>query len=343
MPVNYSQVSGAVASAQQQVGSAVQQGLGALGGAAGIANKLSSTLNNLSNPFGLISIIRSVSLPPGGDGSNKVVNSSAQWGGAAPDWRVRLSMPTGTFFDESPALGPLIATGGLVFPFTPTITMAGSANWGNTPITHQNYAATSFDSSQPSSITIRGSFNVETQYDAAYWLGVVHFLRSVTKMFTGTDNPAGNPPMILRLSGYGDYVFKNVPVVVNNFNIELPNNVDYIGTNVGAGSSSIDPSGGLTSVLNDAGKIAGLVAPFSSGLAKAATVAGNIGDAINMGKQFLNSSGLAGGGNGSASYVPVKSDISVTITPIYSRESIRQFSLQKFVKGEYVNSGVGYL
>jgi hypothetical protein len=342
MPVNFSQISGAISSAQQQVGSAVQQGLNAVGGAAGLAGKLSSTLNNLSNPFGLISVIRSISLPPGGEGSGKVINSSAQWGGAAPDWRVRLAMPTGTFFDESPALAPLIKTGGLIFPFTPTITMAGSANWGSTPITHQNYNFASYDGSTPSQITIRGSFNVETQYDAAYWLGVVHFLRSVTKMFTGTDSPAGNPPIILRLSGYGDYVFKNVPVVVNSFSIELPNNVDYIGTNVGvaaAGAAGTD----LTSILTDAGKIAGLVAPFSSGLAKAAKVAGNIGDAINMGKQFLNSSGLAGGSNGSASYVPVKSDISITVTPIYSRESVRQFSLQKFVKGEYVNSGVGYL
>jgi hypothetical protein len=161
-------------------------------------------------------------------------------------------------------------------------------------------------------------------------------------MFTGTDNPAGNPPIILRLSGYGDYVFKNVPVVVNSFSIELPNNVDYIGTNVGVAAAGA-PDPGLTGILTDAGKIAGLVAPFSSGLAKAAKVAGNIGDAINMGKKFLNSSGLAGGGNGSASYVPVKSDITITVTPIYSRESVRQFSLQKFVKGEYVNSGIGYL
>lgn len=342
MPINFDSVGGAISSAQQQIGSAVTQGLNAVGGAAGLAGKLSSTLNNLSNPFGLASVIRSIALPPGGEGSGKVINSSARWGGDVPDWRVRLSLPSGTFFDQSPALAPLIQTNGLVFPYTPTINISGAANWRTQPITHQNYGVSTYDGSMPQQITIRGAFNVETQYDAAYWLGTVHFLRSVTKMFTGTDSPAGNPPIILRLSGYGDYVFKNVPVVVNSYAVELPNNVDYIGTNVGVASAA-PGSAGLTGILTDAGKIAGLVAPFSSGLSKAARVAGNIGDAINLGKNFLNSSGLAGGGAGPASYVPVKSDISVTLTPIYSRESIRQFSLEKFVKGEYVNSGVGYL
>jgi len=73
---------------------------------------------------------------------------------------------------------------------------------------------------------------VETQYDAAYWLGVVHFLRSVTKMFSGESSPAGNPPPILSLNGYGEYVFKNVPVVVTNFQVSLDAGSDYISYNI---------------------------------------------------------------------------------------------------------------
>jgi hypothetical protein len=37
--------------------------------------------------------------------------------------------------------------------------------------------------------------------------------------------------------------------------------------------------------------------------------------------------------------VPVKSDLTITIMPIYSRESVRQFSLQQFVNGAYVSKG----
>jgi hypothetical protein len=64
---------------------------------------------------------------------------------------------------------------------------------------------------------------------------MVHFLRSVTKMYTGFQPlpdilfPAtGNPPPILTLNAYGEYVFKNVPVVVKSFSIDLPKDCDYI-------------------------------------------------------------------------------------------------------------------
>jgi hypothetical protein len=49
-------------------------------------------------------------------------------------------------------------------------------------------------------------------------------------MFFGKSPQAGNPPPVLHLNGYGDYVFKNVPVVVTNFTTELTNTVDYIST-----------------------------------------------------------------------------------------------------------------
>ena len=42
-------------------------------------------------------------------------------------------------------------------------------------------------------------------------------------------------------------------------------------------------------------------------------------------------------------WVPVRSTINVTVQPLYSREQVRQFSLDSFVKGEYVFKGSGYL
>jgi hypothetical protein len=32
------------------------------------------------------------------------------------------------------------------------------------------------------------------------------------------------------LNGYGDFVFKNVPVVIQSFNVELQSDVDYVST-----------------------------------------------------------------------------------------------------------------
>jgi hypothetical protein len=80
-------------------------------------------------------------------------------------------------------------------------------------------------------INITGDFPVQNYQDAQYWVGMVHFFRSVTKMFFGADNAnRGNPPPILWLKGYGDYVFNNVPVVVKNFSVTMGQDVDYIST-----------------------------------------------------------------------------------------------------------------
>ena len=40
----------------------------------------------------------------------------------------------------------------------------------------------------------------------------------------------GNPPIILKFNAYGDYVFKDVPVIIRNYSIDLPSGVEYINT-----------------------------------------------------------------------------------------------------------------
>ena len=62
-------------------------------------------------------------------------------------------------------------------------------------------------------------------------------------MFYG-DNGAntGNPPPIVKFNGYGEYVFKNVPCVVTSFNVDLPQDVDYMKTTIsGAGETESTP------------------------------------------------------------------------------------------------------
>jgi hypothetical protein len=44
-----------------------------------------------------------------------------------------------------------------------------------------------------------------------------------------------------------------------------------------------------------------------------------------------------------ASWVPVLSNITVGVTPIYSRERLRKFNLQSYASGKMVSDGVGYL
>ena len=320
------------------VASTAQSAFGAVSAGLNVAARLGSALNNLSSTAGLLSTIRSINLPVGGEAITKAISTSATFGGtdASTDWRVRLSMPTGSFFDSSPVLKPLWEAGGLIFPYTPSITIAHSSTYNELSVTHQNYQFNAYQNSRASDIQVTGEFAVQDAVQAKYWLAAIHFLRSVTKMFTGDTAYAGNPPPILNFSGYGDHVFRNVPVVVKSFTMTLPKDVNYISTNIASGSGF-----GLDSVSQAAGQLAGLAgAVGATGIAgRLASAAGAIGG-VNSVVNGLGVSGSAGGMAASReSYVPTKSDLTVTLMPVYSRESVRQFSLQQFVNGAYVNKG----
>jgi hypothetical protein len=76
-------------------------------------------------------------------------------------------------------------------------------------------------------VTVSGKFTVQSVEDAYFWIATVHLLRSLTKMRFGDDFGAGTPPPICRFSAYGDYQYKNVPVVIQSVKVDLPDNVDY--------------------------------------------------------------------------------------------------------------------
>jgi hypothetical protein len=58
----------------------------------------------------------------------------------------------------------------------------------------------------------------------------------------GKDANAGSPPPVCRLEGYGDFMLRNVPVVVSQFKIDYPDNVDYISVNSGVFKTSLVPT-----------------------------------------------------------------------------------------------------
>jgi hypothetical protein len=209
------------------------------------------------------------------------------------DWRVSLSLPSGAY-QTSRVLDPIKNINKFIFPYTPSIQLSHQANYSAMDPVHGNYSFMSYENSKIDKITITGEFYCEDANEAAYWIAAVHYLRSVTKMYFGaTSENAGAPPPVLKLNGYGDFVFNNVPVVVTNFNIELPKDVDYI------------PSQFNVPGFTDLGTEDGLVQSFGTG------------------------------------YAPVRSTITVTLQPVYSRSSVRNFNLQDFVNGKYINNTDG--
>ena len=241
---------------------------------------------------------------------SRIINSRAKWSGRndKKDWRVRLSIPTGadklydTLMGDNDLLAPLADARGIFWPLTPLMQIQHSANYNALAQTHSNYPFQAYQNSSVDSFNILGEFPVQNQQDARHWVATVNFLRTVTKMFFGADQSGlkGNPPPILHLSGYGDHMFNKVPVVVNSFNVELRQGIDYISTK-------------QDSVYQSISRAPVQRADFDA-------------NSIDQ------------------SWAPTLSNISVLVTPVYSREELKNFSLRAFADGSLSRDrGIGFI
>lgn len=240
-------------------------------------NRANDSLNNFTSDIGVGKALRSAGLLPGAIPLSTGFTEGNWASQDNQDWRVRLSVPAK--YRSSPVLAPLSETNGLVFPYTPQIILENQANYNTMSPTHSNYPFYSYENSSVSAMTIIGEFFVENAQEGLYWVAAIHYLRSITKMAYGNSSDQGSPPPVVKLNGYGDFVFKNVPVVVNMFTVDLPNDVDYIQVPVGE--------------------------------------------------------------NGT--WVPTRSQVSVVVSPTYSRSSVTEFSLDKFVNGGYIFDDKGFI
>ena len=200
-------------------------------------------------------------------------------------------------------LKELKTTGGLVFPYTPTIIVAHSANYNTIAPTHTNYPYYAYQNSQVDQLVITGDFFVQNGLEAQYWVAALHYLRSMSKMFFGGEaDTIGAPPPVAKLNGYGDHIFNNVPVIVTQFTTDLPQDVDYIATGFSTGKEKkrqVGPGGQYTETYADGKLMTG--------------------------------------------WAPTQSLITVTVQPVYSRSEIAQFSLNKYVNGGYIADGKGFI
>jgi hypothetical protein len=245
----------------------------------------------------------------------------------AKDWRVRISLAPnakylykGVSKTEAGILEPLQSTDGVIFPYTPNISVSYAAGYDATDIAHSNYKVFQYKGSSVDSISITGDFTAQDTNEANYLLAVIHFFRSVTKMFYGQDQTPKNgvPPPLVYLSGFGAYQFDNHPMAITGFTYSTPTDVDYIR----AGSQTNMPGQPLPeqkSVLNLIASIPSTIRQLASGL----TV-----NAPNFQKQNTMI-------NNNATYVPTKISITITAIPVVSRNDIsNNFSLRKYATGD---------
>jgi hypothetical protein len=247
---------------------------------------------------------------------------------AQEDWRIRLCLAPGANYlykvgqGAAGILNPLQATDGVIFPYTPSISVAYSAGYDSTDVTHSNYKFFSYKNSSVDNVTITADFTAQDTAEAQYLLAVIHFFRSVTKMFYGKDPGPGPgvPPPLCYLNGLGAFQFDWHPLVINNFTYTLPTDVDYIramdtasrpGVNVGSGQAK-GKSGEDPTMQRMAG------GGIQSG-------------ALAAPPQFKNDSG----NKDAVTYVPTKMSITIQAYPIVSRNDVsNNFSLKEYATGK---------
>lgn len=262
------------------------------------------------------------------------------------DWRVRISLAKSAKYfynaDNPGILKPLKETAGVIFPYTPTVSVAYSARYDTQSPTHSNYNIHNYQGSSVDQVTISGDFTAQDVNDANYMLAVIHFFRSATKMFYGQDTlPArGTPPPLLYLSGYGAYQFDNHPMVLTNFAYSLPTDVDYVNAYPNGTTNS------LTGVPLDPLLPAKLPTPskglFATAMDRLLGAGLPPGAKTQTGQVFMNKPSA----NSEVTRVPTKINISLTLQPIITRNAIsNKFSLEKYANGSLLrgsrNPGTG--
>jgi hypothetical protein len=249
------------------------------------------------------------------------------------DWRVRLSLAAGAdYLYNSPnpgILAPLAKTSGVVFPYMPKIETVYKADYEPYSLTHSNYKGYFYKSSYNDAVTLAGTFTAQDSTEAEYLLAVIHFFRSVTKMFYGQDAQRGAPPPLVYLTGLGAYQFAAHPCVVSSFTYSLPNDVDYI--------RARSPNVNGTNLLTRRVRQDLPTDPISGAVKRLQNLFSSQG--INKGAQ-QDAVAPPTLGKNSPTYVPTKMEISISLLPMQTRAQVSQvFSLKSFANGDLIKGG----
>ena len=244
---------------------------------------------------------------------SRVVNSRAKWSGRSDnaDWRVRLEVPDGPLtkffdFDNNPIMSPLAKSRGIFWPLTPAVVIQHSANYNAMDQVHSNYPHQAYQNSQVDSLNIIGEFPVQNSDDAKHWVATVNFLRTATKMFFGSEDGL-------------DGLKGNPPPIMHMFGYgdhmfhKVPVVINTFNVELRPGIDYISTKQANTPYRELNGPDAGFDLSVEQGE--------------------------------SQTWAPTLSNISVLVTPIYSRDSIKNFSMKRFVNGELNGKGneVGFI
>ena len=155
-----------------------------------------------------------------------------------PDFRARLTALHPEDVYKPGLLHRLAATGGVLFPYTPTIAFSQAVNYADLQLVHSNTDYPSYTRTPSVTLNVTGKFTVQNQHEGLYALAVIHFLRAVSKSYFGeTDaasGKAGLPPPVLVFSAYGPYMYNRLRVILKSHSWTFDENMDTIAVIVGS-------------------------------------------------------------------------------------------------------------
>jgi hypothetical protein len=243
---------------------------------------------------------------------SRIVRTGAKWSGRneKTDWRVRLQVPDGPLtkffdFENNPIMKPLSQSQGIFWPLTPAVVVQHSANYNAMDQVHSNYPHQAYQNSQVDSFNVIGEFPVQNSDDAKHWVATINFLRTATKMFFGSERGI-------------DGLKGNPPPILHFY---------------GYGDHMFNKVPVIINTFN---------VELRPGIDYISTKQTQTGYGDGRVDPTLAAQVEAGE---SQTWAPTLSNVSVLLTPIYSRDSVKNFSMKKFVNGELNGKGneVGFI
>jgi hypothetical protein len=241
--------------------------------------------------------------------TSRIQSAKAKWSGraGAQDWRVRLTLPPQSPFkylllDDNELLAPLQKSNGVFWPVTPAVIVQNSANYNALAQTHSNYPFQAYQNSQVDTISIVGEFPVQNSDDAKHWIATVKFLRTMSKMAFGKSETS--------LKGSPPPIMH-----LSGYGDHVYNKVPVV---ISQFSVELRPGIDYISTNQTAG----------------------FGGAIGVDKfdnYVVDENKIE-----DSSWAPTISTISCMVTPVYSRDTVKNFSLKKFADGSLdTERGIG--
>lgn len=146
------------------------------------------------------------------------------------DPRVRISPLKPAFYGSGGIMAPLLNTNGVIFPYSPQIQFEQAVNYVEVGMVHTNTDYFSYQRTPSVNINITGKFTCQNQTEGKYALAVIHFFRTASKMYFGEKAGlnAGLPPPILKLNGYGTYMFNELNCILKSHSFSYNEQIDTV-------------------------------------------------------------------------------------------------------------------